>query len=77
MLILHKKQKTFFFKFGLFFCAYGPLNVLFGLLECCVGECSDDNDAGFSLSVYVSCLHCWAHGVIKVSVNSDRETHSV
>ena len=41
-------------------CEYGPdvlfkhqSNVWFGLAECCVSECTEDIDAGFSLSVYV------------------------
>ena len=41
-------------------CKYGPDvlfvhqgDVFFGLVECCVGECSEDIEAGFSLSVYV------------------------
>ena len=41
-------------------CEYGPdvlfvyqCNVVFGLAECCVGECLEDNEAGFCLCVYV------------------------
>ena len=40
-------------------CKYGPDvlfvhqgDVFFGLAECCVGECSEDIEAGFCLSVY-------------------------
>ena len=41
-------------------CEYGPdvlfvhqRDVFFGLIECCVGECLEDIDGGFCLSVYV------------------------
>ena len=41
-------------------CEYGPDvlfvhqgNVFFGLAECCVGECLEDIETGFCLSVYV------------------------
>ena len=42
-------------------CEYGPDvlfvhqgDIFFGLAKCCVGECSEDTGAGFSLSGYVS-----------------------
>ena len=44
-------------------CEYEPYvlfvnegEVFYGLTECCVGECSEDIEASFSLSVFVICV---------------------
>ena len=52
-------------------CEYGPDvlfvhqgNVFFGLAERCVGECSEDIEVGFSVSVYVVCICLKRHSIV-------------
>ena len=52
-------------------CEYGPDvlfvhqgNVFFGLAERCVGECSEDIEVSFSVSVYVVCMCLERHSIV-------------